>query len=137
MPSGRVECSMLPGISTYGREITDDMRKVMNEVDAYLTLFPYVVCWQAPFWTPDGMDYDWGFVLCMDETEARWEAQERSTDGAGATVSRTKLVEHMTMDHPHTPEIMYKVGEGDTVQHYVDGARSDVSWYAWAKDEYM
>ena len=116
---GSVRCSMLPGLSIYEREDTPALVAMREQVRAIRTVFPFVVAWESPFYTPDGWDYNWGYHLCTDLDEARRVADDEMQAG----VYRTEIFEGTEYDHPHSPEGWCRLYAGDEMLYQSVGGK--------------
>ena len=116
---GSVRCSMLPGLSIYEREDTPALVAMREQVRAIRMVFPFVVSWESPFYTPDGWDYNWGYHLCTDLDEARRVADDEMQAG----VYRTEITEGTEYDHPHSPEGWCRLYAGDEMLYQSVGGK--------------
>jgi hypothetical protein len=132
--NGSLRCSMLPHLSEYVREDTPALVEMREKCRILAEIFPYVVCWEAPFYTPDGWDYDWGYILCTDIGIAEMEARE--CDSAG--VYKTEIVKGTDYDHPHSPEGWCRMHAGEQVLNFMEGRKvsNDQSRFEAIQEDY-
>lgn len=118
---GSLKCSLLPSCHRYEREKSEETIARVEHLRKVADVLPWVVCVMTPFYTPDGMDYDWEYHLCPDEDSANHIAWDEGREGSVATVAKVVVYEFDACDHVHTPEWGIRLGDGETIRVYVDG----------------
>ena len=132
--NGSLLCEMLPHLSVFGRQDTPALVAMREKCRILAEVFPYVVSWEAPFYTPDGWDYHWGYILCTDIGIAEMKARECESAG----VYKTEISEGTDYDHQHSPEGWCKMFAGEQVLNFMEGRKvsNDQSRFEAFREDY-